>query len=142
RRVLDDQVKAWNRGDLEGFMAGYWKSPELTFSSGGDQTKGWQATFDRYRKRYQTGGAEMGTLSFSGLAIDPPRPGSAFGARAWPAPSWAGAGSSCAARTAPAESSRSSSVVSPRAGASSTTTLPTEASLCLRVHERNRPPIA
>ncbi|HKB39279.1 MAG TPA: nuclear transport factor 2 family protein [Gemmataceae bacterium] len=83
RRVLDDQVKAWNRGDLEGFMAGYWKSPELTFSSGGDQTKGWQATFDRYRKRYQTGGAEMGTLSFSGLAIDLLGPDSAFVRGRW-----------------------------------------------------------
>ena len=83
RRVLDDQVKAWNRGDLEGFMAGYWKSPELTFSSGGDQTKGWQATFDRYRKRYQTGGAEMGTLSFSGLVIDLLGPDSAFVRGRW-----------------------------------------------------------
>ncbi len=83
RRVLDDQVKAWNRGDLEGFMVGYWKSPELTFSSGGDQTKGWQATFDRYRKRYQTGGGEMGTLSFSGLAIDVLGPDSAFVRGRW-----------------------------------------------------------
>ncbi|HNG96278.1 MAG TPA: DUF4440 domain-containing protein, partial [Acidobacteriota bacterium] len=30
RAVLDAQVAAWNRGDLEGFMKGYWRSPELT----------------------------------------------------------------------------------------------------------------
>src|SRR5437879_12391855 len=53
RAVLDAQVAAWNRGDLEGFMAGYWKSENLTFMSGGTVTHGWQATMDRYRKRYQ-----------------------------------------------------------------------------------------
>jgi len=83
RRVLDDQVKAWNRGDLEGFMVGYWKSPELTFSSGGDPTKGWQATLDRYRKRYQSEGREMGTLSFSGLVIEVLGPDSAFVRGRW-----------------------------------------------------------
>lgn len=31
RAVLDAQAAAWNRGDLDGFMAGYWKSPALTF---------------------------------------------------------------------------------------------------------------
>ena len=25
QKVLDDQVVAWNKGDLEGFMTGYWK---------------------------------------------------------------------------------------------------------------------
>ena len=69
RKVLDDQVKAWNRGDIEGFMAGYWKSPELTFSSGGEQTKGWDATLERYRKRYKGEGKEMGTLTFSDLSV-------------------------------------------------------------------------
>src|SRR5229473_2139487 len=37
RKVLDDQVEAWNKGDLEGFMAGYWKSENLSFSSGKDK---------------------------------------------------------------------------------------------------------
>src|SRR5438477_646886 len=36
RKVLDDQTRAWNRGDIEGFMVGYWKSPELTFTSVGE----------------------------------------------------------------------------------------------------------
>src|SRR5262245_7852798 len=69
RRVLDDQVKAWNAGDIEGFMAGYWKSPELTFSSGGEQTKGWQATLERYQKRYKGEGKEMGKLTFSEVRV-------------------------------------------------------------------------
>jgi beta-aspartyl-peptidase (threonine type) len=64
RRLLDEQVTAWNRGDLEGFMRGYWKSDSLTFYSGGNITHGWQTTLERYRKRYQSGGHEMGTLLF------------------------------------------------------------------------------
>jgi hypothetical protein len=64
RKVLDDQVTCWNNGDLEGFMRGYWKSEELEFKSGDKITKGWQATFDRYKKKYQSDGAEMGTLKF------------------------------------------------------------------------------
>ena len=70
RDVLESQVEAWNRHDLEGFMAGYWNSPELTFFSGATETKGWQATLDRYRKKYQAAGAEMGKLEFSELQVE------------------------------------------------------------------------
>ena len=83
RRVLDDQVKAWNRGDLKGFMVGYWKSPELTFSSGKEQTKGWQQTLERYRKHYQGKGREMGTLSFTDLTVTPLGPDSAYVRGRW-----------------------------------------------------------
>jgi beta-aspartyl-peptidase (threonine type) len=69
RKVLEDQAAAWNKGDLEGFMAGYLKSDELTFFSGGKVTKGWQATLDNYRKRYQGDGKEMGKLTFSDLDV-------------------------------------------------------------------------
>ena len=67
--VWTAQVEAWNRGDLEGFMAGYWKSPDLVFFSNGTETRGWQATLDRYRARYQAEGKEMGTLDFPELDI-------------------------------------------------------------------------
>jgi beta-aspartyl-peptidase (threonine type) len=83
QRVLDDQVTAWNKGDLERFMAGYWKSDELTFYSGGDKTFGWQATFDRYKKRYQSEGREMGTLAFRELQIEPLGPDSAVVRGRW-----------------------------------------------------------
>ena len=45
-------------------MQGYWKSPDLTFYSGGTITGGWEATLERYRKRYQSEGKEMGRLDF------------------------------------------------------------------------------
>ena len=69
RRVLDAQLEAWNRGDLEGYMTGYWKSDSLTFFGGGDIVHGWQVTLDRYRKRYQSEGREMGQLGFEPLEI-------------------------------------------------------------------------
>jgi beta-aspartyl-peptidase (threonine type) len=83
REVLDHQTAAWNKGDLEGFMAGYWKSPNLTFFSGGDKTKGWQATIERYRKKYQTGEAKMGKLTFSELEIEVLGPSSAWVRGRW-----------------------------------------------------------
>jgi uncharacterized protein (TIGR02246 family) len=68
RALLDDQVTAWNRGDLEGFMAGYWQSDELRFASGGDVTFGWNATLERYRTSYPDR-ATMGTLSFVDIDV-------------------------------------------------------------------------
>jgi ketosteroid isomerase-like protein len=68
--VLRTQQDAWNRHDLEAFMAGYWNSPELTFFSGANVRNGWQATLDRYRATYASPGHEMGTLEFSALRIE------------------------------------------------------------------------
>ena len=69
RKVMDEQAEAWNRGNIEGFMQGYWNSPELKFVSGDNVTKGWQPTLDRYRKNYDSK-AKMGVLTFSGLEIN------------------------------------------------------------------------
>ena len=66
RKVMDDQAVAWNKGDIDGFMAGYWKSEKLTFISGTDVTRGWQPTLDRYKKSYDSR-AKMGVLTFSDL---------------------------------------------------------------------------
>ncbi len=68
--LLDDQVAAWNRGDLVGYMDGYWRSPQLTFFGGGNVTMGWDETLARYRRRYQGEGKAMGTLTFSRLQIE------------------------------------------------------------------------
>ena len=76
--VLDRQVAAWNRHDLEGFMAGYRNSEKLSFYSGGTKTSGWQTTLERYRSRYQSGGREMGHLDFSDLQVETLGPDSAF----------------------------------------------------------------
>jgi beta-aspartyl-peptidase (threonine type) len=78
RAVLDRQVEAWNRRDLEAFMQGYWHSPNLTFYSGGTTVSGWEETLGRYRNRYQSAGAEMGTLVFSDLKVELLGPSAAF----------------------------------------------------------------
>ena len=78
RQVIVKQQDAWNRGDLEAFMAGYWNSPELTFFSGARESKGWQAALDRYKKSYQSAGHEMGKLEFSDLRVEMLGPEAAF----------------------------------------------------------------
>ena len=67
--VLEEQAEAWNRGDLEAFMEGYWDSPDLVFTSGARVQRGWQTTLDRYRASYGTAPETMGRLSFSELEI-------------------------------------------------------------------------
>jgi ketosteroid isomerase-like protein len=69
-QVLRTQQEAWNRHDLDAFMAGYWNSPELTFFSGAKERHGWQETMDRYKATYQSPGHEMGKLEFSELRIE------------------------------------------------------------------------
>src|SRR5262245_14111314 len=68
--VLTQQADAWNRGDIDAFMKHYWKSDNLTFSSGGQITRGWQRTKENYQRRYPTR-EKMGQLTFSDLEITP-----------------------------------------------------------------------
>ncbi|MCY7375996.1 MAG: DUF4440 domain-containing protein [Pyrinomonadaceae bacterium] len=67
--VMNAQVLAWNAGDIEGFMRGYWKSEEMKFVSGDNVSRGWQAALDRYKKNYDSK-AKMGVLTFSGLEVN------------------------------------------------------------------------
>ncbi len=83
RALLDAQVAAWNTGKLEEFMQGYWRSPELSFFSGGRKLSGWDATIERYRKTYQAEGKEMGKLVFSDLDILPLGSGAAVVRGRW-----------------------------------------------------------
>src|SRR4051812_43801324 len=65
RAVLEAQQEAWNAGDLEGFMRGYWRDGELTFYSGDKVEKGYEELEERYRSRYQKEGKKsMGRLTF------------------------------------------------------------------------------
>ena len=76
-KVLDDQTAAWNRGNLDAFLDGYWRSPKVVFQSGGTRHDGFDAMRDRYRKRYQADGRAMGQLAFADLEIEPLGPASA-----------------------------------------------------------------
>ena len=69
RAVLEAQAAAWNRGDVEGYMDGYDRSPNTEFVGGDSITRGWQGVFDRYKQKYDTR-EKMGTLTFSDLEIN------------------------------------------------------------------------
>lgn len=64
KAVLHNQQIAWNKGDIDGFMQGYWKSEDLEFVSKNGTTKGWKNTLERYQKSYPTS-KEMGKLKFT-----------------------------------------------------------------------------
>lgn len=66
--VLDEQVRDWNEGDIEKFMASYYHSDSLRFASGGQVSHGWQQTLQRYKKKYPDT-ATMGVLTFSDIDI-------------------------------------------------------------------------
>ena len=82
-QVLGSQMKAWNDHDLDAFMTGYWKSPELTFFSGANERHGWQETMDRYKATYQSPGHEMGKLEFSNMRVETLGPDTAFVRGEW-----------------------------------------------------------
>ena len=82
-RVLTQQAAAWNRGDLEAFMDGHWRSPDLVFTSGARVQRGWQTTLDRYVASYGTSPETMGRLTFSDLEIHPLGDGAAWALGRW-----------------------------------------------------------
>ena len=68
RSLLDEQQAAWNRGDVDGFMKGYWNSRELTFAGSSGITRGWPSVMARYRGNYPDAAA-MGHLDFSEIEV-------------------------------------------------------------------------
>ena len=68
RAVLDAQREAWNRGDIEGYMDGYDRSPDTEFVSGDRINRGWQTVLERYKTTYDSR-EKMGRLTFSDLEI-------------------------------------------------------------------------
>src|ERR1041384_4485613 len=82
RAVIQAQQEAWNRGDIDGFMNGYWRSEKTVFVSGDEVTRGWQKVVDRYKAKYSDR-AKMGTLTFSNLEITPLSDESAVALGSW-----------------------------------------------------------
>ncbi|MBO0696367.1 MAG: DUF4440 domain-containing protein, partial [Verrucomicrobia bacterium] len=82
RSVLQAQQEAWNRGDIDGFMNGYARSPSTVFISEDTVRRGWETVRDRYREKYSDRSA-MGTLTFSDLEITPLSSESALASGRW-----------------------------------------------------------
>jgi ketosteroid isomerase-like protein len=70
RALLAEQASDWNRGDIDGFMRGYWKSEETTFAGKSGISRGWQTVLDHYHKNYPDRVA-MGHLDFSEIEVTP-----------------------------------------------------------------------
>ncbi|HMG68570.1 MAG TPA: hypothetical protein VK588_12820 [Chitinophagaceae bacterium] len=68
REVLVSQTKAWNNGDLEVFMEGYWKNDSLMFIGKRGISRGWQRTLENYEKGYPDTAA-MGKLAYDILLV-------------------------------------------------------------------------
>lgn len=66
--LLDKQSAAWNRGNLEKFMEGYWKDDSLMFIGSSGVTYGWANTLNNYKKGYPDT-SRMGKLTFTLLHI-------------------------------------------------------------------------
>jgi ketosteroid isomerase-like protein len=80
--VLSTQQTSWNKGDIDGFMQGYWKSDSLMFIGKSAPAYGWQTTLDHYKKSYPDKAA-MGQLNFDILQVNVLDPANAFVLGAW-----------------------------------------------------------
>jgi ketosteroid isomerase-like protein len=68
RKVLSKQNDAWNHGDIDTFMEGYWKNDSLMFIGKSGVTYGWQNTLNNYKKGYPDT-ATMGKLTFTLISV-------------------------------------------------------------------------
>lgn len=68
REILNRQTQAWNRGDLKGFMNGYWENDSLMYIGKGGVTYGFARTLESYERNYGDT-ARMGQLSFQILHV-------------------------------------------------------------------------
>jgi len=67
--VIRDMEAAWNRGDFEGYMAGF-ANPDVVFVSRGRMQKDWQGTLDHYVRDYGGDAERRGHLRFSNIRIE------------------------------------------------------------------------
>jgi ketosteroid isomerase-like protein len=81
-KLMADQQSAWNKGDIDGFMQGYWKSDSLVFVGKTTPVYGWQSTIDRYKKTYPDK-ATMGQLNFTIVKLEVLDPKNAFMLGGW-----------------------------------------------------------
>jgi hypothetical protein len=68
RTVLGNQIVAWNNGNIDEFMKGYWNNDSLMFIGKSGVTYGYQNTLMNYKKHYNNADA-MGTLSFELIKV-------------------------------------------------------------------------
>ncbi len=70
QKTLSNQITAWNKGDLNSFMVGYWQNDSLVFIGKKGITYGYNKTLDNYKKNYPDK-SHMGQLQFDIISINP-----------------------------------------------------------------------
>ena len=68
KQALNEQIAAWNQGNIERFMKTYWENDSLMFIGKGGIKYGWNNTLNNYKRNYPDTVA-MGKLSFDILKI-------------------------------------------------------------------------
>jgi uncharacterized protein (TIGR02246 family) len=68
RNVLGKQNAAWNRGDVDAFMVGYWEHDSLMFIGKSGVTYGYKNTLANYKKNYPDTSA-TGKLTFTLIQV-------------------------------------------------------------------------
>ena len=68
RIILANQAAEWNRGNIDGYMVGYWESDSLVFIGKSGPTYGYRTTLERYKKVYPDT-AHMGQLTSTVLRV-------------------------------------------------------------------------
>ena len=68
KQALQEQILAWNQGNLERFMKTYWENDSLMFIGKDGVKYGWHSTLNNYKRNYPDTVA-MGKLSFTILKI-------------------------------------------------------------------------
>lgn len=67
-KILDEQTRSWNEGNLEQFVKGYWHNDSLMFIGQSGVTYGFQNTLNNYKKNYSDT-AKMGKLAFEIIKV-------------------------------------------------------------------------
>jgi hypothetical protein len=67
-KILDDQTKYWNEGNLDKFVEGYWHHDSLMFIGQSGVTYGYQNTLNNYKRNYSDT-AKMGRLAFDIIKV-------------------------------------------------------------------------
>ncbi len=82
RAILANQTAQWNRGNIDGYMVGYWQSDSLVFIGKSGPTYGYNATLARYKKAYPDA-ARMGQLTSTILSVRSLSPEWAYVTGSW-----------------------------------------------------------
>jgi uncharacterized protein (TIGR02246 family) len=82
RKVFEEGCAAWNRGDLDGYLASYWDSDQIVWVSGGSRARGKKDIVAAYKARFSTP-RQMGSLTLTELEIDVLTPTDAIAFGRW-----------------------------------------------------------